>query len=212
MKRSPGVMIALLGTDGSGKTTIINHLFDSEIIKSRFGNKIEYYHWRPGFINLPGHNNKSDVTQICKEPHKNKPYNKIVSLGKYLFYNLDYFFGYLFKIKHHLTKGSLIIFDRYYYDYYLDKIRYRLDISNNILNFFLPFIPKPDITFLLVGDASILYERKKELPIEVIQQQIEDLMKYKSYFNNPVVIDVNQPITNVVHTITDKLTALVPEI
>jgi thymidylate kinase len=122
-----------------------------------------------------------------------------------MFFNLDYIFGYWCKVRWQIAKGHLVIFDRYYYDYYMDKIRYRLSISDSVLNFFGGFIPKPDITFLLVGDAQVLYERKKEISVEEIHEQIDTLMNNQSHFNNPKVIDVNQPVDKVVLDVSKEI-------
>lgn len=200
--KKAGLMIAFEGTDGSGKTTIIDGL--PSIIGNSFPkNFIEYYHWRPGVIKKK--NNNNGVAVVCTEPHSEKPYGKMKSFLKFMFFNLDYIIGYFIKIRIQLSKGRLVIFDRYYYDYYLDKIRYRLDISDKVLDFWKIFIPKPDATFLLVGDAQTLYERKKEIPVQEMQKQIDRLLINKHKFNNSIVIDVNQSIDKVVYEVSSEI-------
>lgn len=193
--RKKGLLVVFEGTDGSGKTTIIDAL-PSQINYRK--DEIVYYHWRPGFIKSPNKNSNENTGEICTDPHGKQPYGKLVSLGKFLYFNLDYIFGYQFKIKKDLREDKLVVFDRYYYDYYLDKMRYRLDISDTWLNFCLRMIPKPDYTFLLVGDAETLYNRKKEISIEEIQEQVNKLLAMKQKFTNSIVIDVNQNIEDVV--------------
>ena len=122
-----------------------------------------------------------------------------------MYFNLDYILGYWFEVRKHLKQGKLVVFDRYYYDYYLDKQRYRLDISDKLLKLFTPVIPKPDITFLLVGDAKKLYERKKEITVEEIQQQIDRIITNKCNFANAIVIDVNQEIDVVVKSVAEEI-------
>ena len=51
---------------------------------------------------------------------------------------------------------------------------------------------------MLTGDAQILYERKKEISIEEIQGQIDRMMEKKDSFHNPVVIDVNPSVEQVI--------------
>lgn len=195
-----GLMVVFEGTDGSGKTTIIDNLPD--FLGERFSKEdIVYYHWRPGFIKSPNKNSNANTGEVCTDPHGKKPYGKFVSIGKFMYFNLDYILGYLFEVRKHINKGKLVVFDRYYYDYYLDKHRYRLDISDGILNAFKPFIPKPDVTFLLVGDAVKLYERKKEITVEEVQKQIYRLLNNKSNFANSVIIDANQDIATVVDSV-----------
>jgi thymidylate kinase len=196
----PGIMVVFEGPDGSGKSTIIDKVFN-KLERVAFPEEYRhYYHWRPGLIKSPKADSKAD--EIITEPHKDLPYNKIVSMGKFLFFNLDFIFGYWFKVRIELAKGKLIVFDRYYYDYYLDKLRYRLDISDKMLNICILFIPKPDLTFLLIGDAYSVYERKKEISIEKIIEQNESLIKNRIKFRNSQIINVNNTISQVVEDVT----------
>ena len=196
-----GLMMVFEGTDGSGKTTIIEAL-PKVLYRSYDESYIDYYHWRPGFIKKTGNSvNSNPIT----EPHAKRPYNKFVSFGKLAFFNLDYIFGYLFKVKIQLAKGRLDIFDRYYYDYYIDKIRYRLDVSDKLLDFFKIFIPKPDVTFLLMGDPAVLYNRKKEISVDEIRKQLQIMESYKNKFKNPVVIDVDKTIDCVVGSVSNVI-------
>lgn len=187
-----GIMVSFIGTDGTGKSTIIQGL--SSILENTFNDsQIKYYHWRPKYIKGP----KKEKISNTMEPHKKKPYNKVVSLLKFLYFNLDYIIGYWMSVRIHLGKNELVVFDRYYYDYLVDKYRYRLDINDTILKIFSHIIPKPNITFLLIGDAKTLYERKKELPIEEVQKQIDKIIRIKNFIPNSQVINVNETIDKV---------------
>jgi thymidylate kinase len=198
-----GIMVAFEGTDGSGKSTIIKGL--PLILGNSFPDDMQdYYHWRPCFIKKEKRTEDGHAI-VVTEPHAKKPYGKVKSLAKFMFFNLDYILGYWCKVRWQISKGHLVIFDRYYYDYYMDKIRYRLSIGNGVLSFFGHFIPKPDITFLLVGDAQVLYERKKEIAVEEIQEQMDKLMNNQKCFNNPKVIDVNQPVDKVMLEVSKEI-------
>lgn len=198
-----GIMIAFEGTDGSGKSTIIDSL--PGVLGNSFPEGMtDYYHWRPGFIKKEKTSKNGEVN-VVTEPHAKAPYGKIKSFAKFMFLNLDYFLGYWCNIRWEIAKGHLVIFDRYYYDYYLDKLRYRLNISDKILDLFKVLIPKPDITFILVGDPQTLYERKREISVQEIQAQIERLLKNKNKFNNSVVIDVNKSVEDVVKDVSEHI-------
>lgn len=199
-----GLMVVFEGTDGSGKTTIIDNLprFLGEHFSSE---EIVYYHWRPGFIKSPNKESNENTGKVCTNPHGKKSYSKIVSLGKFLYFNLDYILGYWCVIRWKIAKGHLVVFDRYYYDYYLDKLRYRLNISDTVLDLFKALIPKPDITFLLIGDPNTLYKRKREISVNEIKEQIERILKNESKFNNSVVIDVNKSANDVINDVSKKI-------
>lgn len=198
-----GIMVAFEGTDGSGKSTIIEAL--PRVLGNSYPEDMQdYYHWRPGFIKK---NKKIDDGQdnVVTEPHAKKPYGRIKSFLKFMYFNFDYFLGYWFKLRWQISKGHLVIFDRYYYDYYLDKLRYRLTISDKVLDLFKCFIPKPDVSFLLVGDPQTLYERKKEISVNEIKMQIDILLKNKNKFNNHAIVNVNNSIEDVVYDVSKRI-------
>ncbi|MCD8096232.1 MAG: hypothetical protein LUE12_08920 [Ruminococcus sp.] len=196
-----GVMVAFIGSDGSGKSTIISSLPD--VLGNTFDStQIKYYHWRPGFIKSPK-GEKSGSNKDTTVPHSEKPYGKGISYVKYFYYNVDYILGYFFKVKKHLLRNELVVFDRYYYDYLIDKSRYRLDISDSVIRGLQILIPRPNITFLLVGTPGVLYNRKKELSIEEITEQIERIKGIK--VKNKVEINVDQNIETVVTNVSRQI-------
>ena len=199
-----GAIIVFQGTDGSGKTTIINRI-ESVLGNTFSNNTLNYYHWRPGFIRaekkLTADGNVVDASQ----PHSLAPHGKIYSLIKLLFYTCDYILGYWFKVYRQAAQGHLVVFDRYYYDFYMDKARYRLNIGNWIIRLLHLFIPKPDITFVLLGDAEKIHARKNELPLEEVQRQIDLLRANKRLFASPVVVDVCRSIPEVVYTVSSNI-------
>ena len=189
-----GLMIVLLGTDGSGKTTIINEL-PQYFIKKNIDMEISYYHWRPGYFIKK----KSNIEgSLVENPHAKPAYGKIKSYIKFMIINLDYLLGYLFKVKKEINDGKLVIFDRYYYDYYLDKLRYRLSLEDKVIKLFQFMIPKPDITFLLIGTPETLYERKKEVSMDEIRRQINCMKKNKTNIPKSIYIDVDKDIVKVI--------------
>lgn len=198
--RRAGQMIAFEGTDGSGKSTIIKGLPD--VLGHTFpADAVYYYHCRT-FLFQPSKASKGiDAGLTCPEPHAEKPYGKLVSLMKLFFCLTDYVLGYWLKVRWQVAKGKLVIFDRYYYDFYLDKQRYRMSLGDAWFRAFQWMVPKPDITFVLTGEAEPIWQRKKELPLEEVQRQIDTLEKHKRHFAHPVTIDVVRPIPEVVGTV-----------
>lgn len=199
-----GLIVAFQGTDGSGKSTVIQGL-TSVIGNSYSESTIDYYHWRPKFLQ-PGkrHVDESKPSRTDR-PHESPPLGKLASMAKMIFYTLDYLLGYLGRVYWQAARGHLVIFDRYYYDFYIDKIRYRLSINNVWLRFFQLFIPEPDITFLMIGDAQQIFERKKELPVAEVQRQIDAILNHQKLFANPHIVDVGMPIPSVLYCVSREV-------
>lgn len=201
-----GIMIAFLGTDGSGKSTIINGLYEN--ISSVFSaEQISYYHCRPFLLQPSKAARGFNMSASCPNPHQGKSYGMCVSVFKLLFCTADYLVGYFFRIRRELAHGKLVVFDRYYYDFYMDKQRYRMSLKDWWFRRLEPFIPKPDITFVLSGDAELIWQRKKEMPPEEVRRQIRRLEKHCEHFANVKCVNVIRPIPEVVdevwHTVLE---------
>lgn len=202
--RPIGIVAAFQGTDGSGKTTIIDalpHMLGSTWPEGA----IRYFHCRP-YVLEPDKQEKTGTPRIaCPNPHEKKPYGTLKSFAKLCYCIFDYIIGWCGPIYWERAKGHMVVFDRYYYDFYLDKLRYRFHLSDDVLRLMQRFVPKPDVTFVLTGDAEPIWARKQELSLGEVQQQIELLEKHQHLFAHPYVINVVQPIETVVNTVCTAL-------
>lgn len=192
-----GISIAFLGPDGSGKTTVIDGLTS---INLPF-RKTSYFHLKPIYTS----NNDSGVTS---DPHKFKPYNKLKSYIKLLYFLYQYNIGWIRNIVPLKIKSSLIIFDRYYDDLIVDNKRYRYGGGNFVAKFFRLFIKKPSIYFVLVTDAETIYKRKQEVAFSELENQIfkyKDLVDNKRYYEIDVGETPSSIVKNVLRILMKKM-------
>lgn len=157
-----GLLIAVLGPDGSGKDTVIHGM--SQEIRRGF-RRMVFYHWRPHLI-LP-RRSAPPVT----DPHANLPRGAFVSSLYLMGFVLDYWFGYALRIRHLLTRGSLVVFDRYFYDVVVDPKRARFGGPAWFAQLLARLVPRPDITLVLDADEHVMYARKGELSVKELQRQ-----------------------------------------
>lgn len=169
-----GLFIVLLGVDGAGKTTIAEKLKRRYVTAFR---RINHYHSRVRAL--------KDISQIklgstpidASDPHgKKRKSGKVISLAKFSYYFLDFLIGDV-KITVAKVKSTLVLVERYYYDYTIDKVRYNLNLSDRFINVFGHFVKKPDAVFVLTGDSKTLLERKHEITIDEIDLQKKRLEK-----------------------------------
>ncbi|MBR3133123.1 MAG: hypothetical protein IKG42_03515 [Clostridia bacterium] len=196
-----GISIAFLAPDGAGKSTIIEKI-QNPVSGSFYG--IKNYYFRPHiFKNLGAYKpiNPTIEEKTNPDPHGKKANGFIKSFVRFMFYNIDFFFGNLIKIIPEKISKNLIIFDRYYYDYYVDMKRFQYNMPSRIPHFFSWLISKPNIVFVLDAPAEVIYNRKKELDISEIERAREEYRKI-AIKNNFRIIDVNRDI----QTITDDVT------
>jgi len=161
----------MLGPDGAGKSTIVKELnktLQFNLCYLGYGESRTYYF--PKIINKLGNDKISRV------------------VNRFLLTLDDYVTGFKNIIFSHV--GTII--DRYPSDNIVNTI---LDNrkSINYHKFCFKFYPKADIFVLLVGDPNVLYERKKEIPIERIERYIETYKKILIDYNvNYIVIDTTK--------------------
>jgi thymidylate kinase len=136
-------------------------------------------------------------------PHQKEKNGFFKSLVRFMFYNLDFQLGTLIKIYRMKIKKELVLFDRYYHDYFVDMERYQYNLPKFLPRMFLFMIPKPDLLIILNASPEVIYERKKELTIEEIEDQ---QIKYKQIAKKEkksVIVDANLPLDKVVDDITE---------
>lgn len=169
-----GLFIVLLGVDGAGKTTI------SKILKRKYATafrQIRHYHSRVRVLNDISQIKSGSVSMDVSDPHGKKyKAGKFVSKIKFAYYFLDFLIGNIV-ISISKIKSTLILIERYYYDYRIDKIRYNLDLSDKFIGFFEHFVKKPDAIFILTGNSQTLLERKHEITLHEIDTQKKHLEK-----------------------------------
>lgn len=163
--RPSGLQVVLLGPDGSGKTTMgaaviqtLGPLFEGTRILQ----------WRPQVIKprLP-----QDPT-VVEPPHSRPAYGAVRSLLQILAVVLDYWVGYLARIKPLLARRNLIVYDRDFNDVLVDPLRYRYGGPEWILRFLRKAIPEPETFFLVLdADTETILARKQEVPIEELRRQ-----------------------------------------
>jgi len=198
IEKPMALTISFLGPDGSGKSTIIDMLFNYRL---PFRRK-EYFHLKP----IKNSSVKNDI--IVTDPHKYPPYSKVKSYIKLLYFIWQYNYGWAKYIISLKIKSSLIIFDRYFDDLLVDTKRYRYGGSLVIAKIVRLFIPKPDLYFILTADPKIIYERKQEVSFEELQRQIkayEALVDNKQYFQIDVDRTPNEIVKEIVSIMMEKM-------
>ena len=181
-----GLFIVLLGVDGAGKTTIAGTLKKRYITAFR---RIDHYHSRVRVLNDISQLKKDAAPINASDPHgKKQKAGKFTSVIKFGYYFLDFLIGNV-KITVAKIRSTLVLVERYYYDYSIDKVRYNLNLSDKFLSFFGHFILKPDVIFILTGDSKKLMDRKHEITINEIDEQKKKLND--RFINNPKAVFID---------------------
>ena len=211
--KKKGLSVAFLAPDGGGKSTIIKGITES--CAERFA-AVSYFHFRPEWLKNLGQIHIANPTQErCENrepgtepppnatPHDVKLQSRMKSFIRFMYYNVDFILGTWFKINPLKRKNHLVIFDRYYYDYFADTIRYKYNLSQSLIRRFARLIPRPDIVFILDADTEVIWNRKKEVPLEEVARQRKAYASILDMNLNGVRIDVNRSVEEIVAEVTD---------
>jgi thymidylate kinase len=157
-----GILLAIMGPDGVGKSTVIAGLSQEFVIPLR---RQILFHWRPEV--LARRKGKGPVT----EPHGQTPRGPLASMAYLSAFFVDCWVGYLFVIWARLVKSDFVQFDRYFHDVLVDPLRYRYGGPAWYARFLCRFLPEPDLVILLDANEDLIFARKTELPRAEIQRQ-----------------------------------------
>ena len=195
-----GIFLVLLGPDGSGKSTVAEHVMKSEVLRKLFMNK-RYFHSRFNFL-PPLRKYLSFCTKTTTddnpEPQQTKTYGMLRAMVYPIYYGMSYILGHPLLWKEKACSG-LVIFDRDYYDFLIQ--RELMKCPKWIIRCIGNLIPKPDIVIFLQTKPEIVFERKQELTMEEIQRQNTVCNEFMARLPNGVNVDASSCVDEIVSQI-----------
>ncbi len=206
--RPPGRLIVVLGPDGVGKSTAMASLVTR--LTPLYAD-IATGHLRPRILpelseffgrNLKeerkiGHSSDNGVTEKA---------GFLSSLIRMSYYALDFSIGYFLKIYPKLIKGEAVIFDRYFYDYYVDHTQKMIWLPKKILRVICALFPKPDSVFFLYATADVILSRRDDLSAAEIERQNNGFLALKKIYPAICVIDAERSVVEITeHIVADHV-------
>lgn len=191
-----GRMIAIMGTDGAGKTTILDAV--GPVLGNMTHGKLVRHHLKPDLIPPLGRLRgvKHEKGSVCTTPHASSPSGLFGSLVRISYLLCDYILGYWFRVRIRLARTPITywIFDRYAYDMMIDPRRFRIKLPQWIIKAFLFLVPRPDLILCLGGDPEKIYARKPETSLEEVKRQVAALKKFCEGNKRAVWIDTTRSV------------------
>jgi thymidylate kinase len=113
-------------------------------------------------------------------------------------------------------RGYLVIFDRHYHsDYYAHDIAggsSRLPLLRRFHGFVLDrFYPLPGLVILLDAPAEVLFARKGEGTVELVESRRQEYLQIRERVRKFTVIDANRPLEVVVEDVTRTIRRFIEE-
>ncbi|MFT5050715.1 MAG: hypothetical protein ACI8QZ_002118 [Chlamydiales bacterium] len=164
--RPRGLTVAFLGTDGAGKTTVLERVRErlDPCFRSSESGVIKL---RPGLIpQLDRLVHMGRVTQDLSDwsqPHRAAPSGRLMSNLRVLYYGLDYTIGYWARILPRRRRNSLLLLDRWFDDYHVDPLRFRVRPDTLAVRMLSGLVPRPDAVIVVTARPELVQARKQEL-------------------------------------------------
>lgn len=107
-------------------------------------------------------------------------------------------------------RGYCVLFDRhFYFDYYDHDIANtdpKRPLSSRLHGFMLEKLyPKPDFVIFLDAPSEVLFARKPERTIEILESKRQEYVRLREVMKNFAVVDVSQPVDTVVRQVSDLI-------
>ncbi|MFB3917500.1 MAG: hypothetical protein ACE14M_12270 [Terriglobales bacterium] len=198
-----GVFVAVMGSDGSGKSSVIDAM--QSTVAGAFRNSATY-HLRPDCFRTARR-----MGIPVTNPHANPPRGLAASIAKIAYFAADYCFGYWIKLRPKLVRSTLIVFDRYFHDLLVDPRRYRYGAPTYLARLVGHVIPKPDVWIFLDAPAEVLQQRKPEVSHEESVRQRDAYLDMAGGLRNAFVIDATQPLERVIADVNKAILTFLAE-
>jgi thymidylate kinase len=204
-----GLLIAFLGPDGSGKTTLALSLASNSIFPSRY-----VYMGADNYILPTSHLIERISRGLRREQNAPKMTEEKIPILKSLLRYLketiklchdmaEFTARYLFRSYRFYRKGYLVINDRYIYDLLLDRERFaRHQIIQKVI---LKILPEPDLLLLLETSTRTMHQRKGEHSLETLESMRQGYHSLKKHFPNLQTIETDNSVTSSLNEIIGSL-------
>lgn len=179
--RPRGRSVVFLGTDGTGKSTVLAGVLDA--LRPVFGAQyVHTFHLRPGVLPQLGDLLRGRIGSARRStasaaemasPHRAKPSGRLASTLRAAYYACDYVLGHALRVLPLRRRTVIVAFDRYVYDYRVDPLRSRIRRDAPGLAFLCKLCPAPDRIVVCSAPLATVRARKTEISVEESQRQLE---------------------------------------
>jgi thymidylate kinase len=198
MLKPSGLVVGVLGRDGSGKSTFVGEM--SNALGTYFKNTTTFKKC-PAIFYKGAIFNKNEGYHFSK-PHLYNQRNTFQSFLKLNLLLVEFMLGYWLKVFPAKAKSHLVMYDRYFTDVLADPLRYRIKDNRFFIKIIHYILPKPDLWIIIDLPSHILLQRKQELTYEMSEKLRYKYLELQHLLSNCIVINNEEEIDKTVNKAT----------
>jgi serine acetyltransferase len=195
--RPTGAVVAFVGADGSGKSSVIERVLRDLAPVFR---RTLYLHLRPRIVVRRG-----SAAAPVTAPHGLPPRGAAASAAKLALFVVDHVAGFAVRVWPAACRSTLIAFDRHYRDLLVDPKRYRYGGSMALARWAALLVPDPDLWLLLDAPPELLQARKREVSADESARQRRRYLAFARSRRNAVIVDATQTLDRVAAAAEDAV-------
>jgi len=194
MLKPAGLVVGILGRDGSGKSTFVSEVANA---LGTYFTSTTTFKKCPAIFYKKAIFNKNEGYDNSK-PHLYSKRNSFQSFLKLTLLLTEFMLGYWIKVFPAKVKSHLILYDRYFIDILADPLRYRIKNNKLFIKIIHQILPKPDLWIILDLPSHVLLQRKQELTYDKAEQLRYEYLKLQKILSNCIVINNEEEIEKTV--------------
>ncbi len=111
---------------------------------------------------------------------------------------------------YYISRQTIVIFDRHfyfdYYKYHIAKSSTQRTLAERAHGFMLNRIfPKPDLVIFLDAPAEVLFARKREGSVELLEQRRQEYLQFQGRVKRFVTVDTTQSVDEVANQVRNLI-------
>ncbi len=178
-----GFIVTFSGVDGVGKSTVIQEVKTK--IEDKYRREVVLLRHRPGVLPILSaiRHGRAKAEEIAGTtlPRKGGNRSLLSSILRFGYYYTDYLIGQVYVNLRYVSRGKIVLYDRYYFDFINDAQRSNIRLNPGIAKALYRWVTKPRLNIFLYADAQTIRRRKQELETADI---ISMSSGYRSLFND----------------------------